>query len=100
MNWKDKLALWIDKRLDSSRNVCGFSPFQTGHDDPFHEACFWHDIGYWQKHLPRDEIDERFYAEVKKIIRESPWYKKPYRWAWGYAYIGLVKLFGKVVWGD
>jgi len=99
MIWQS-IAEWIDDRLDNSRNVCGFSPFNTGKDDPFHEACFDHDLGYLNKLLPRDEIDEAFYSAVKKIIRESPWYKKPYLTLWGYAYIAVVKMFGKIVWGD
>lgn len=89
---------WLRKRLDNSRDVCGFSPFNTGHDDPFHPACFDHDLGYKFKTSTREEVDKRFYDEAKEIIRETPWQKKLYIAPLGYFYMGMVFIFGRLVW--
>lgn len=89
---------WIKKRLDNSRDVCGFSPFNTGKDDPFHPACFDHDLGYKFKTSTREIVDQRFYNEVTEIITAAPWYRKAYVAPLGYFYIGMVKVFGRLVW--
>lgn len=89
---------WIYKRLDNSRDVCGFSPFNTGKDDPFHTACFYHDLGYKYKLMSREYYDEQFYQDVNNIIDAAPWYKQLYLRPLGEAYKLLVRTFGRLVW--
>lgn len=89
---------WIKKRLDNSRDVCGFAPFNTGHDDPFHPACFDHDLGYKYKLMPREFYDNQFYTHVDSIIKSATWYRKLYLKPLGEFYKLMVRVFGSIVW--
>lgn len=77
---------------------CGVGWFSTGPDDPFIEACRWHDNAYlemsWaQCNMSRPEVDAHFLAMMLVIAKGDVILE-----ARAYMYYEIAKQFGSSFW--
>lgn len=88
----------MSKVPDDDYEGCGISPVATGKEDPFFDACAWHDKAYldqsWaQRNKDRAEIDARFLDQMLLIAKGN--------WALiarAYLYYSLARAFGSRFW--
>ncbi len=75
---------------------CGISTiWMTREDDPFKEACAYHDAKY-QYHIgTKNEADEQFFKDTWKIAEEKD---SLYLKAKSYLFYGIVKSIGWMWW--
>lgn len=83
---------------DTEGTGCGIKPFMTDKNDPFYDACSWHDQTYtqnsWQQlNFRRKIIDQIFYKQMLEIAGSNPLLKAK---AW--LYYKLARIFGARFW--
>lgn len=83
---------------DDKHEGCGISPLATGKEDPFFEACRWHDKMYlansWhQKNLERKVADRYFLRMMLEVAGDS----KLLRFK-AHLYYRLARIFGARFW--
>jgi hypothetical protein len=80
------------------KDRCGLWELSTGDNDPFIDACVWHDERYVAKELGKDRIgrkrvDRQFLTQMLEIAGDSLVLK-----ARAYSYFGIARLFGGPLW--
>ena len=63
----------------------------------FKASCNQHDFYYWRGCTEKDRrlADNTFYSYMRKDVKETKWYMKPYYHQWALAYYVAVRFFGK-----
>lgn len=83
---------------DTEGEGCGIFPFITGKNDPFYDACAFHDSAYTQhswheQHLRRKEVDRQFYLQMLEIAGGNIFLR-----ARAWIYYRLARTFGARFW--
>lgn len=77
---------------------CGVRPVSTGKDDPFYEACQWHDKAYTagsklQEWFSRLQVDRKFLQYMIQAAGSSLLLRLK-----AYSYYAIVRLVGGRFW--
>jgi len=80
---------------DKKNLGCGVEPVMSSREDVFDSACVTHDYRYVEHDKPKDESDDEFLDNMKKIAnRFKSGSMQAFLKTRAYIWYGIVSLFG------